>query len=268
MPRRQKPPELKPATLRPEEMRSAIPRLRARIVELGQLDLDSVRERTDPRIDALEQKINSTLADVFGPDTFEYNQFGHVTLDKASFNLFAPTPMDEVREGLAQGVALATASLEGLIALFEEKLGGGSDSPARRAAAGLGHLNLHPEIARVVTPLFANGHYSNAVEDGCKALDGFVKMRSGRYELSGSELMQKVFSPKDPVLAFTSLSTETDRSVQQGMMFLYAGAMLALRNPRAHGILEDDPENALEYIGLINMLAKALDRAKNVVRDG
>jgi hypothetical protein len=45
------------------------------------------------------------------------------------------------------------------------------------------------------------------------------------------------------------------------MMFLYAGAMLALRNPRAHKLIEDIPEQALEYIGFLSLLAKALDRA-------
>ena len=119
-------------------------------------------------------------------------------------------------------------------------------------------------IPRVAVPdeLFSDGHYSNAVEDACKVLNGLVKLRSDRFDLSGTELMQKVFSPHGTVLAFSDLQTETDRSLQQGMMFLYAGAMLALRNPRAHEIIQDDAENALEYIGLINMLAKALDRTR------
>jgi uncharacterized protein (TIGR02391 family) len=87
-------------------------------------------------------------------------------------------------------------------------------------------------------------------------------MRSGRDDLGGTELMQVVFSPKAPVLRFNDLSTETDRSEQQGMMFLFAGAMLALRNPRAHELIEDDPEQALEYMGFLSMLAKSLDRSK------
>jgi hypothetical protein len=46
------------------------------------------------------------------------------------------------------------------------------------------------------------------------------------------------------------------------MMFLYAGAMLALRNPRAHELIQDDPKQALEYIGFLSLLAKLLDRAR------
>ena len=87
-------------------------------------------------------------------------------------------------------------------------------------------------------------------------------MRSGREDLSGTELMQAVFSPKSPTLRFSDLQTDSERSEQQGMMFLYAGTMLALRNPRAHGLIDDDPERAVEYLSLVSLLAKALDRTK------
>jgi len=242
-------------------MRASLPRLRARIGDLRSLDVATIRERSDPRINALEQTINSTLADIFAPDTFEYREFGGISLDKAPMSLFEATPIGEVREGLARGIAGAIASLEAIVSLFEEKLGGAEDS-ATRAKRGLNELSLHADISRAVKGLFSDGHYSNAVEDACKVLNGLVKLRSDRFDLSGTELMQKVFSPNGPVLAFSDLQTETDRSLQQGMMFLYAGAMLALRNPRAHEIIQDDAENALEYIGLINMLAKALDRTR------
>ena len=55
--------------------------------------------------------------------------------------------------------------------------------------------------------------------------------------------------------------TETHKSEQQGMMYLYAGAILALRNPRAHELLADHPERAIEHLSFLSMLAKALDRA-------
>jgi hypothetical protein len=44
-------------------------------------------------------------------------------------------------------------------------------------------------------------------------------------------------------------------------MFLFSGAVLAFRNPWAHKLLQDDPEAALEYIGLLSVLAKRLDKA-------
>jgi uncharacterized protein (TIGR02391 family) len=74
--------------------------------------------------------------------------------------------------------------------------------------------------------------------------------------------IQNVFSPKSPILKFNSLQSETEKSEQQGMVFLYAGAMLAFRNPRAHQIIEDDPEKALEYIAFLSLLAKSLNKAE------
>jgi uncharacterized protein (TIGR02391 family) len=80
-----------------------------------------------------------------------------------------------------------------------------------------------------------------------------------RPDLSGTELMMKVFSPKNSILKFNELKSETDLSEQQGMMFLYAGAISAFRNPRAHGIRVDEPENALDIILFISLLLKSLD---------
>jgi uncharacterized protein (TIGR02391 family) len=63
-------------------------------------------------------------------------------------------------------------------------------------------------------------------------------------------------------LVINDLSDQTDQDEQEGMMHLFAGAVLALRNPRAHALLDDSPEMALEYIALLSMLAKRLEQAK------
>ena len=57
---------------------------------------------------------------------------------------------------------------------------------------------------------------------------------------------------------------KTDKSEQEGMMHLYEGAVMALRNPRAHRLIDDDPEDAAHLIALINTLAKFIDKAKKV----
>ena len=175
-----------------------------------------------------------------------------------------PTPLGEVRDGYRRSIQQAISTLKTIIELFREKLQDLGDSPEGRANRAFAELDIHPELARAVGKLFHDGHYANAIEDACKVIDGLVKIRSGRSDLGGTDLMQTVFSPKTPVLRFNALQTETDRSEQQGMMFLYAGAMLALRNPRAHALIQDDPEQALEYLGFLSLLAKALDRAERV----
>ena len=71
------------------------------------------------------------------------------------------------------------------------------------------------------------------------------------------DLMQQVFSPNSPVL-----SLGTDENEQRGWMYLYAGTMGALRNPRAHTLLADDAETAFALIAIIDYLVKALDSAQ------
>lgn len=262
MARRPKPTEPHPATLSPEKMKSAIPKLERRISELQEIDVNTIQKRSEARFDALTQKFDDTLIDIFGHDTVEYNRYYISGFDTASINIMHKTPLIEIRENHAKNIERAISKLKTIIELFKEKLDDLSESDDGRALKAFSALDIHPEIERAVTKLFQNGHYSNAVEDACKVLDGLVKIRSGKHDLSGTELMQNVFSVKSPILKFGDISTETGRSEQQGMMFLYSGAMLALRNPRAHELIEDDPEKALEYIAFLSLLAKSLDKSE------
>jgi uncharacterized protein (TIGR02391 family) len=245
-------------------MKAAIPMLEKRLEDLKAFDFSRVKERPDPAIEALEKKLNDTLAYVFGHDSIEYRRYS-ISLDTASISFMEETPMPEVIAGYAKGIEYAVSNLNAILELFAERLELTGQSPAGRAQNTLSALNLHPEIERAISSLFINGHYANAVEDACKVLEGLVKIRSGKYDLNGTDLMQTVFSPKNPVLAFNTLQSDFDKSEQQGMMFLYAGAMLALRNPRAHGIVEDDPENASDLIAFLSFLAKSLDNTKRSV---
>ena len=208
--------------------------------------------------------MDDTLVEIFGNSSVEYQRFRVHSLDTASINLLRGTPLHELVEGYRRGINQANSNLQTIIDLFREKLQDLGETPEGRAVRAFGDLNIHPELDRAVGKLFRDGHYANAVEDSCKVLDGLVKIRSGRADLSGTELMQKVFSPQTPILRFGDMTTESARSEQQGMMFLYAGAMLALRNPRAHSLMQDDPELALEYIGFLSLLSKLLDRAERV----
>jgi uncharacterized protein (TIGR02391 family) len=102
------------------------------------------------------------------------------------------------------------------------------------------------------------------VLDASLALQDYVKGKSRCRDRDGADLMRYVFSQKNPVVAFNGLADETDRSEQEGMMHLFEGVMLALRNPRAHTLSDDSPEQALEYIVLLSLLAKRLEATKRV----
>jgi uncharacterized protein (TIGR02391 family) len=254
------PPQPAAANLSAEQMRSAIPKLERRIRDLEEFDPNSMTQRGDPRLEALENKLKDTVADVFGHETLEYNRFRPRSLDTAGYNMMYETPLGEVVRSVQESKQREILKLRTIIELFNEKLEDGGESPTSKARRAFGELDLHPDVARACSKLFADGHYAEAVENACKVLDMLVKMRSMRMDPSGTELMQLVFSPKSPILRFNEQQNDSEKSEQQGMMYLYAGAMLAIRNPRAHGLVQDHPENAVGYISFICMLARALDR--------
>jgi len=248
------------ANLTPDEMRSAIPKLERRIRDLEAFDPRSLQKRNDPRIEALENKLSDTIAEVFGHDTLECHRFAPSSLDGAGYNMVRPTAIEEVIGSVTDSVAREISNIRTIIELFNEKLSDGGNTPTTRAIRSFGDLELHPEIERACAKLFEDGHYSESVEAACKVLDLLVKIRSMEADRSGTDLMQMVFSTKSPILKYSEQATESERSEQQGMMFLFAGAMLAIRNPRAHGLIKDHPVTAIEYLSFLSMLAKSLDR--------
>lgn len=252
--------EPQPANLSAEQKRSAIPILERRIAELTNFNPDAIKRRDDPSIEAIEKKLETTINGIFGPGTIEANQFMPYGLDRAGINMVYETPLREVIQSIRDSIEREIANLHTIIELFREQLADGEESPATKARRAFGDLNLHPAIAKACTKLFEDGHYANAVETACKVLEFQVKAHSIKDDASGTDLMQVVFSAKKPILKFNEQRDDSERSEQQGMMYLYAGAMAAIRNPRAHGLIDDHPEQAIEYLMFINMLTKALDR--------
>ncbi len=262
MSRQKRPEQPRSADLTPEQMRAAVPKLERRLEELKALDPDTVQKRGDKRFEALELKLDDTLVSIFGKDTVEYDRYRISRLDTAPIYRGQPASISEVREGYKRGKERAITKIQTILDMFTENLEVIGEGIQGRALRAITDLDLHPEVRRASESLFRSGHYSNAIEDACKVLDTLVKMRGRQYDLSGTELMTTVFSPKNPILKFNEGITESDKSEQQGMMFLYAGVMLAFRNPRAHEIIEDDPEKALEVLSFISFLAKTLDSAR------
>jgi uncharacterized protein (TIGR02391 family) len=141
--------------------------------------------------------------------------------------------------GLAQAVlalpaprmlALAAPSAEGITAVFAKTI-------------------TDPEIENVSRDLFASGHYSLSVQEAYKAVEKFVQEKAREYGLSGTKLMQNVFSAETPRLYWSERRTTSESDEQKGYLMLYAGAMLGIRNPVTHEFnWIDEPEIALELL--------------------
>ena len=264
MAKRPKQPELKAANLSLKQMELAIPKIERRIADLESFDVDSVTDRSDPRIDALEKELDALLVSIFGAGTVEYDRYrwSVTRLDTASVNIMYDTPIGEIREGFKQGIATAKINLESIKKGFLEELRDAGETTTGKTLKAYEGLELHPAIERAVGRLFRDGHYANAVEDAVKALNALVRLNSGIDDKDGTALMEYVFSPKSPVLKFNDLMDSSDLDEQKGFMMMFSGAVAGLRNPRAHKIIKDDPEMALEFIAFISLLAKLADKAR------
>ena len=255
--------ELRQANLSFEEMQAAIPKIDRRIADLDQFDANAINDRSDPRIKSLEKQLDTLLAVIFGADTVEYKRYeSEVTkLDTAFRGLYEPTPIVEVRQGLAHGVATARSHLQAIKKGFLEELQDAGRTATGKTLKAYEGLELHPAIERTVGKLFRDGHYANATEDAVKALNALVRLNSGVDDKDGSPLMEHVFSPKNPILKFNGLVDQSNMDEQRGFMMMFSGAVAGLRNPRAHKIIKDDPEKTLEFIAFISLLAKMADQA-------
>ncbi|MCI0541096.1 MAG: TIGR02391 family protein, partial [Verrucomicrobiales bacterium] len=121
---------------------------------------------------------------------------------------------------------------------------------------------MHAKVVAAAKARFDAGHYADAVEAALKELNSsvkeMVKKKTGK-ELDGADLMYQAFSPKSPLIVLDDLSTESGRSIQQGYMEIFAGAMIGIRNPKAHHNLTITPERAIHHLFVASLLFHKLD---------
>ena len=121
---------------------------------------------------------------------------------------------------------------------------------------------VHPRIAALARPRFIAGFFGDAVEASFKEVNDVAKRIVGNVdgrELDGARLMNRAFSPNRPLIRLTALATETDRNIQQGYMQIMTGAMIGIRNPKAHGNLDPGANRALHLICLASLLMHKID---------
>ncbi|MBC7077025.1 MAG: TIGR02391 family protein [Synergistales bacterium] len=123
--------------------------------------------------------------------------------------------------------------------------------------------DFHPEIIRHCRELFLQGNYFHAVFEACKAYNLCVKQKAQSTK-DGASLMLDVWGCDKGVLKITTCATQTDKDVQEGIKFLSAGLMQAIRNPTAHEpaiLWPISRQDCLDILGLISFLFRQLDKA-------
>jgi uncharacterized protein (TIGR02391 family) len=139
-------------------------------------------------------------------------------------------------------------------------------SAAKRAAAA-DELEdawsiMHPDVVKVAKSRFESGHYADAVEAAFKHFNQLVKRAAGDTTHDGADLMWKTFSTDAPLLVLDDLATESGRNVQNGYMHMFAGAMIGIRNPKAHENLVIDAVRAVHLLFVASLFCFKLDEVK------
>lgn len=266
---RKKTPEASPVISKEftlEEIDRGIEKLKRWVGELNAID-PNVTPHGDASIENLTHRIRESIREVFGEHSPEFRKYKFIVIahgDIPSFSFMDDKRIIDaaIQRKFADGIPHTIKILDGLIDWLNEKRGDLKSNTHTNPKTNIGGMDMHPRIAEVCGDLYQDEHYADAVFNASKALVNYVKERSGKFDLDGASLMRTVFSKNDPTLAFNDLQDQSDLDEQEGMMHLFEGAVLALRNPRGHSFRYDTPERALEYIGLLSMLAKRLAEAK------
>jgi len=261
--RPQDPPPIEPRQFGSvDEIDSGISKLERRIREIEQLNVRAAVEEDTGADDVAESNVRESIREVFGSNSPEFREHQHIQLWAGG--MWVNMRSEELIEAKTRGSRQVIGVLNGLIGRLKEKrddLGGGvPPSPSTY----LDHLNLHPRILDVSRELFLDGYHWEAVFAAAKALVNYVKERSGRHDLDGASLVRTVFSRNTPILAFNNLSDQTDMDEQEGMMHLFEGAVLGIRNPGGHSFPEGTEQRAIEYLSLLSLLAYRVQETKRV----
>ena len=119
-------------------------------------------------------------------------------------------------------------------------------------------MQFHPKIINASRALFEDEHYAQAIFEAFKAVENFVKDKAGS-SLYGKQLMSTAFNENNPLIQVPEAG-HFDKDVQEGFKFLFMGATVGIRNPKAHKrIIQKDPFITLEYLGFASFLIKRID---------
>lgn len=127
--------------------------------------------------------------------------------------------------------------------------------------------NIHPLLPSIVRELYDNGHFAQATFEAFKFIDKEVARLASHSE-TGFKLMMAVFAEESPVLRLTPCTTFSEKNEQKGFQFLFAGSMLAIRNPRGHEYsVYDSPDECLDHLAIASILLRRLEAADYKLSD-
>ena len=126
-------------------------------------------------------------------------------------------------------------------------------------------LYIHPMIIQVVQQKMIDGHYADSIESAFKEINSRLKKIYSKHrseEKDGADLMRQMFSPTNkPLLIFEDIKSKSGENVQNGFMQIFAGAMIGIRNPKAHENQTVSKDSAIKSLVFASLLMDKIDEA-------
>ncbi len=120
---------------------------------------------------------------------------------------------------------------------------------------------IHDSLPEKVKNLFDDGHYSESAFEAFKFVVHTVRELSGDSR-DGKSLMLNALGTKNTLINLNNLSSQSEIDEQEGYSFIFAGSVIAIRNPRAHEhSVNDNPDKCLDHLILASILLRRLEEA-------
>jgi len=136
-----------------------------------------------------------------------------------------------------------------------------AEQKANRLKNKLEQRNAHQKIFEFCKAELLAENYFHSVFEAVKSVAEIIRQKTGLKE-DGSELIDKAFSIKNPMIRINSLSTESEESEHKGFANLIKGIFGMFRNTTAHSPKirwEINEEDALDILSTISLVHRKLD---------
>lgn len=180
--------------------------------------------------------------------------FGKVDPIAAWQSMTQPKPLLEPAD-VMDAASQMVGRLEAMIAKAEAEA-----PPATGAEA------MHPLVWGSASRLWRDGHYREAVATAAEAVADNVKVVTGRRDVADTALWQEVFSdkaaaPGRPRLRWPGDPTDRDvKNMTDGLRFFGPGVQMMIRNPATHGKTQMTPQEGLERLATLSLLARWVEQ--------
>ncbi|MGB8216271.1 MAG: TIGR02391 family protein [Candidatus Methanoperedens sp.] len=135
---------------------------------------------------------------------------------------------------------------------------------------------LHPRIKSIAEPLFNKEGYFDAIFEATKALNNFIREKTGSHDSETTLVRNVIGDPskeiKNPKIKFnpldlTSPDYKSQQNEQRGLSYLAHGIFFAFRHPKGHEPKDTrwgniTPYEALDQLVVISYLMKRIEEAK------